>query len=225
MDSELAVTIEPEDQPSVNALRLRYDEHVLYADHHIGRFLQYLQDRGWLDRSIVVISADHGESFEKGFVGHGGPFLYEPLIHVPLLIHLPGQKHQKSISTPAEQVDLLPTMLDLVGLDVSAEIEGESLVPLLNSKRNHGRVFSMNFQRNSIFADITHGTIALIEGNMKYIHYLDEERFGDELFDLGADPKETVNLIMTLKEVSSQMRSEIERKLSEINRKGALGRP
>ena len=73
-------------------LRARYDENIAYADHVVGDFLEWLDQTGRLDRSIVIVSADHGESFEHGWLLHTGPYLYNGLIRIPLLIHLPGQK-------------------------------------------------------------------------------------------------------------------------------------
>lgn len=86
-------------------LRARYDEMVLYADDSVGHYLDWLENTGRLDRSIVIVSADHGESFEHGIYFHGGPNLDNDVIHIPLMIHLPGQKQGARISQPAQQAD------------------------------------------------------------------------------------------------------------------------
>ena len=77
-------------QPAVDMLRGRYDEHLLEIDHKFGGFLETLRERGLLDTSMVVVTSDHGEMFEKGYQGHGGPLLYNPLVHVPLIVRLPN---------------------------------------------------------------------------------------------------------------------------------------
>lgn len=196
----------------VNKLSLRYDEHIAYADDELESFLNRMEVRGLLNRTIVIISADHGEMFEKHFYHHGGPYLFEPLIHVPLLIHLPGQQKGMRIKVLAEQVDLLPTILELAGLPVPNRTEGRSLVPLLDGRDLPPHpVFSMNFERNSAFGALTQGTVAMIEGDYKYIHYMGMNKIGrrDELFNLKNDPEELTNLSPSASDVATTMRSDL----------------
>ncbi|HXW90960.1 MAG TPA: sulfatase, partial [Terriglobales bacterium] len=155
---------------SVEELRARYDEDIAYTDHVVGSFLDWLDQSGRLDRSIVIISSDHGESFEHGWFKHTGPYLFNGLIRVPLLIHLPGQKQGSRIALPAEQVDLLPTILDLIGSPAPSWSEGASLVPGLQGKPLPDRLlFSMNLEDNSSFEPVTRGTVAVIDDDFKYI--------------------------------------------------------
>ena len=107
--------------------RLRYDEFILEADFQVGVFLDKLNAKGYLDNSIIVITSDHGESFTKNYLGHGGPYLHQALIHVPLIIHLPGQTEGKRIPFYAGQVDLVPTLMALLDLPIPKWAEGESL--------------------------------------------------------------------------------------------------
>src|SRR5947209_4636740 len=74
---------------SVTELRDRYDEMVLYADAAVGDFLDWLDRTDRLNHAIVIISADHGESFDHNWFLHAGPPLYNALIRIPLLIHIP----------------------------------------------------------------------------------------------------------------------------------------
>jgi hypothetical protein len=68
----------PQDQPKVDQLAARYDEHILYADHEVGKFLAQLRQSGVLDQSIVMLTADHGEMFSRGFLSHCGPYTKLP---------------------------------------------------------------------------------------------------------------------------------------------------
>jgi arylsulfatase len=78
-------------QTKIDQLSMRYDEHISYADHELGKFLSSLKEKGLFNDSIIIVSADHGQMFERGFYGHGGPYLYQSLANVPLVIHFPGQ--------------------------------------------------------------------------------------------------------------------------------------
>lgn len=196
----------------IERLVLRYDEHIAYVDDLLGNFLAKMEADGLLKQTIVIISADHGEMFGKGFYHHGGPLLYEPLIHIPLIIHLPDQKSGQRIRELAEQVDLLPTIADLAHISISPNTDGCSLAPLLEGKKVPPReVYSMNFERSKSQATPRDGTVALIEGDFKYIHYLgaNTAERQDELFNLFDDPGELNDLIATATEARPAMKKKI----------------
>jgi arylsulfatase A-like enzyme len=200
-------------------LRDRYDESIRYLDHYVGAFLDELKRQGRYDPSVVVISADHGESFTKGYGQHGGPMLHEELVRVPLLIKLPGQRARVEVSAPTELVDLQPTLLELAGTPAPRRGEGVSLVPLIEGTPADRPVFSMNFQQSRRFAPLESGAVAMIHGRWKYVHYFGAIRYprmpelSDGLYDLEADPWETRNLAALHPEVAARMRVEIEARL------------
>jgi len=201
---------------SVAELRARYDEAIAYADQSVGNFLDWLEQTGRLDRSIVVVSADHGESFEHGWFKHSGPYLYNSLIRIPLLVHLPGQQHGLRISQPAEQVDLLPTILGLIGEPVPRWSEGISLVPALEGRPlPHRTLFSMNLEKNSIFESITRGVIAVIDDDFKYIQRL--ETHEALLYRYKTDPGEEQNLARSEPAIAARLRDVLANKLREVN--------
>jgi len=205
---------------SASELRTRYDEMVLYADHAVGDFLEWLDRTGRLDRSIVIVSADHGESFEHNWFSHAGPHLYTGLIHIPLLIHLPGQKQGARISYLGQQADLLPTILDLVGGPVPSRTDGVSLRPVLQGKPLPQRyVFSMNLEPNRVFDPITKGTVAVLDDEFKYVNYLDHHQ--EALYRYKSDPVEGHNLINAEPQVATRMRDALSEKLKEVNRQFA----
>src|ERR1700733_3920773 len=137
---------------SATELRARYDEMVLYADAAVGDFLDWLDRTGRLERAIVIVAADHGESFEHDWFLHAGPPLYNSLIQVPLLMHTPGQVRGARIPQLAQQADLLPTILDLLGSSAPSWTDGISLKPALQSEAIPERlVFSMNLEPDRVF--------------------------------------------------------------------------
>jgi arylsulfatase A-like enzyme len=199
-------------------LRAAYDELMLYADHSVGDFLDWLDQTGRLDRSIVIVTADHGELFDHNRLYHGGPDLYNGLIHVPLLIHLPGQTHGVRVNDLSQQADLLPTVLDLVGAPVPSWTDGTSLKPALRESPLADRyVFSMTLGPNSIFAPVTNGTLAVMDDQFKLIRYLASGR--EELYRYKTDAGEEDNVVQSEPEVAKRMRSVLQEKLEEVNQR------
>jgi arylsulfatase A-like enzyme len=202
---------------TVEQLRDAYDEMILYADHSVGEFLDWLDRTGRLDRSIVIVSADHGELFGHDRLGHGEAALYNGVIRIPLLIHLPGQKNAARIEEPAQQADLLPTLLDLVGAPLPNWSDGISLRPSFEAKSLPDRyVFSMNLEPNSTFASITKGTIAVMDDKFKFVRYLDSGK--EQLFSYRTDEGEEHNLVDSEPDVAQRMRKVLLDKIEEVNR-------
>jgi len=207
---------------SLQDLRASYDEMMLYADQCVGEFLDRLDRTGRLDRSIVIVTADHGEMFDHNRLAHGGPDLYQGLIHIPLLIHLPGQKQGVRIEDLAQQADLLPTLLDLVGAPVPSWVDGASLNPALESRTLADRyIFSMNLEPNSTFDAVTKGTVAVMDGNFKFVRYLESGK--EQLYRYKTDKGEENNLVQSEPEAAQRMRNVLLEKLEEVNRR-SVGR-
>ncbi|MGQ0621352.1 MAG: sulfatase family protein [Panacagrimonas sp.] len=202
----------------------RYHESIAYVDHHVGGFLDWLRQDGSFDASLIVISADHGESFSHGYGGHTGPLLTEELIHVPLIVKLPGNREAGThVSILADQQDLAPTLVGLAGLSVDAGYRGRALrldggAPQPEAAGHP--VFSMNFERANRFAALTAGSVAMLQGPYKYVHYLGLEQFDDypplrdALFDVVADPKESRDLMAEQPQKAAEMLAAIQQQLA-----------
>src|SRR5262249_14541053 len=107
--------------------RTAYDAEVAYTDAMLGVLLTRLQTARALDRTLVVVTADHGESLgEHGETTHG-LFAYDSTLSVPLIVSAP-QMRAGTVDTPVSHVDLMPTVLDLVGVGPSAQVDGVSLL-------------------------------------------------------------------------------------------------
>ena len=111
-----------------------YDGEIAYVDAAVGKFLSWLRLRGLYDNALIAVMADHGEALgEHGEATHG-VFLYDETIRVPLLFKLPhGQSAGSRVASRARLVDVLPTILDSVGIPIPAPVQGESLLPLIKS--------------------------------------------------------------------------------------------
>ncbi len=186
----------------------RYEESIAYVDHYLGTFIpDALRLLG--PNTAIVITADHGESFEHGYGGHGGPALYDSIIHVPLLIRFPFQTAPVRCSGPVEQVDIAPTLATLAGITKAGSPlwEGRSLIssPGAAARCPEGSpspIYSMSFEESRRFGRLTTGSVAVIAGNWKLVRYLGRLHYAampslsDALYDLGNDPAERHNLIV-----------------------------
>ncbi len=211
------------DQPVIDRLRLRYDEYIAYTDDAVQRLLDRLRGTGVLDNAVIIITADHGQSFEKGWHGHRGPELYDALIHIPLLVQVPGQTAGARISSNAEQVDLLPTVLDLAGLQTPPWAEGETLRGAFEGGQISGKPkFSFDLERESRFRPPSRGNYAVIQGREKFIHH--QLSGCEELYDLAADPSEDHNLVAAAApEKLATLRQLIEAKVGVALKPAAIG--
>jgi hypothetical protein len=180
----------PQHQPFVDALTLSYDQTVLTTDRLVGRFVEALKQKGLYDNSYLVVTSDHGESFQGGYLGHSGSIVNEAITSIPLLIHQPGQTRGERVPVVCSQLDLAPTLLDMLGLKELSALPGESLVPYLSDpSRASDRVrFSVSY--NALRG--ARGDIALYYRNYKVIYNNYDQR--TQLYDLSKDPNTEHNL-------------------------------
>jgi hypothetical protein len=107
-----------------------YDGEIRFTDLHLGRLFDELRAKGLYDKTVVVITGDHGEGFGEHGIERHGYHLYAAQTKVPFIVRVPGlpARHTR---TPAGHVDILPTLVDLAGGSANVEMMGESLVPVL----------------------------------------------------------------------------------------------
>ena len=163
-------------QAKVDRRRLLYDEFILTADRAFGKFLEKLKQAGKLDNTAVILSADHGESFEGGVFRHESEYLTRPTVHVPLIISMPGQTQGRSVSVVADQTAIAPTIADLANQSKPNWMHGQSLTPWLstgNAQPPKSFAFSQFLEKNSVFKPLTHGTAGVIDGEYQYVLDLD----------------------------------------------------
>lgn len=187
-----------------------YDEEVAYLDRdHLSRVVGKLKDLGVYDRTVVIVSSPHGESLgEHGLLSHVGG-LYEPLVHVPLVVRCPTQARDVRDPTLAQVTDVLPTVLRLLDLpDDGLALDGRCLSPFSPdaparayvtaewsgggfSRRDLAEAHAFYEDKPHVLARLTRRLEMLRVGSFKYIGSSDGEH---ELFDLSTDPGELHNL-------------------------------
>jgi arylsulfatase A-like enzyme len=168
-------------QADVAELRRIYDSEIAFTDHHIGRVLERLRESGWLDETVVVLTADHGEEFlEHGRLGHART-LYQEVVAVPLLLRIPGRA-PGVVGTPVALLDVFPTLLDALSLPPQPGVDG-GMLPQPGEAAPGRTVFTATDRRGR--------KRAAIEGDLKLIRHATGEQ---ELYDLAADPGEQRDL-------------------------------
>jgi arylsulfatase A-like enzyme len=209
------------DDVRADALEQRdlYDAYIATVDNEFGRLFDFMQREGILDRNYVVLTSDHGEIYERGVFGHTNEYLYEPLIHVPLVISSPGQDSQVDIHSPTSSVDLVPTLLYQTGRPLPPACEGVLLPGLGGVEDSQRPIYAIDAKNNSVRGPINNATFSLRKGRYKLIGYYGYEGYSDgfELFDLVDDPAELENLSKAEPKIFSELRAELDAKFDEIN--------
>jgi arylsulfatase A-like enzyme len=202
----------------MNKLNQRYDEYIASWDAEVNRLFQYLQDSGLLERSYVIVTADHGELNERGEWGHFTSMIFEPVIHIPLIVFQPGQTQRKDIYAYTSAVDVLPTLAHLTGKPVPVWVEGELLPGLGGVEDPERSIYSMDAKSNAAFAPLTEISLSLTKNGdrLTYYGYPDDEQF--EFYDLEEDPEELHNLYQSQPALAGRMKEELLQKLNEVNR-------
>ena len=161
-----------------------YDRAIRYADGVLGRLFDELDRLGLSDRTLVVVTSDHGEAFgEHGYDGHGST-LHDEVLRVPLLFRAPGLvAPDRRVSGMVGLIDLVPTLLDLLSIEPPYPLQGISLASLMRTGSAPGRAPSrVLFSEN----DLKQRRVAARSDRWKIL--FDEATI--EVFDLAADPEE-----------------------------------
>lgn len=176
--------------------RALYDGEVAFTDKHIGRVLDTVQKAPWGSRTAIIVTSDHGEAFGEHKMYRHGFELWEPLVRVPLIVHVPTAKPSR-VDTRRSLIDLVPTVLEIMHVDPPQPIEGSldrlsgtSLLPdvfLAAGKAPAQRDVIVDMPAgpyNDARRSFIHGDLKLtITNNATY-----------ELYDLAQDPAEAQNL-------------------------------
>jgi len=212
------VTVNEEVQDIINTLRARYDENIRYCDNVFENFIIELSSIKLSNKTIIILSSDHGESFEHNVLGHGCLDLYEEVTNIPFIIKVPGKTENKVIRDVVSQIDIPATILDFAGISIPSWMEGRSVRPLMYEESLRSEpVFSMALFNNKVGQPISNGTVAVWEGNNKLVYYIDENK--SLLFNLKSDPYEMNDLCYDEPEVRYHLLNLIQDNLKKANEK------
>jgi arylsulfatase A-like enzyme len=185
-----------------------YDGEIAYTDKYLGKLFDFVAHSPAANRTVIVITSDHGDGFnEHGFINHGMA-LYRELLHVPLIVYVPDAEPHL-VDGPVSGLDIFPTIADLAGIDVSdLAIEGESLVPQI--------FYGRDARERIVFAETNFPDPlrAVISDRYKLIYNLKANYY--ELYDLAKDPGEKKNIYSQEKVEGARMKGLLDEWLDRV---------
>jgi len=187
-----------------------YDGEIASVDRELSRVLKAIETRGDLGRTVVLVTADHGESLGEHGEGAHGLFVYDATIHVPWIMAGPGIGEGHVSPTVARLIDVLPTLHDYAGLPPRSDIEGRSLRPAAEGRQ-------MNDQPSyaeSLYSELELGWAPLYSWRIGGFKLIEAPR--PELYDLTNDPKELTNLAEANAPRVAQLRRGLEAGLRQL---------
>jgi arylsulfatase A-like enzyme len=177
-----------------------YDATINYIDHQLDRLFSELQKRGLLENTVIIVTSDHGEQFgEHGLFLHGNS-LYQPLLHVPLIISFPARvPGNKRVAVPVSLRDLPATVVEIIGIEKKKLFPGNSLAHHWSG----GSAYEGG-TNNNVFAGVRRASwgedwYPTVKGDMQSLthnryHYVKNGDGREELYDLERDPVEQNDL-------------------------------
>ncbi len=163
----------------------QYDGEIATVDQEIGRVLDGLQAAGLSERTVVMLTSDHGESLgEHGYYFDHGEDLFDPSLRIPLLLAVPGAAAGVRVPVLASTLDIVPTLLDAVKVSYPPDLAGTSLLPALRGGSGRQRLFARNDRNLS----------ATWDRRLKVVATPEERATRYALYDRVRDPGETRDL-------------------------------
>jgi arylsulfatase A-like enzyme len=193
-----------------------YDNAILHVNRVLDKLLGKLLERGQLEKTLIVIASDHGEAFgERGNEGHARN-VYPEVVEVPLLINFPFRLARPAvIEQRTANVDIWPTVLDLLGLPPLEHADGRSRVPEIlaaveghSTKSDDGIAIAHIDRSWGQRVETSMPNVAVSEGPYRYVVFRDAkgEIEKEELFDLRSDPQAVENQLDADREVAARLR-------------------
>ncbi len=202
----------------------RYDTEVAYTDHHIGRLLDAMKEMSMMEDTLIFFLADHGESLgEHNYFGHGRQ-VYEPMLKIPMGVIGPGIEKDVVTSEPAQILDVLPTILHMLGISPLKGARGEVLVERDGAPRTlkRNRRYFETYKgavpnvpgAKKLLPGVKPLMLGVMKGKYKCIYNYRDER--PELYNLEKDPYEVNDLSSGQKARTKQMMKDIRKWFSDI---------
>jgi len=192
---------------AITEFTARYDAEIAVADRVIGRLRKRLTDLQLIENTLIIFTSDHGETlFERPWIADHGGRAYDEQTHVPMLVHFPQSEYRKKrVAAPVHHVDIMPTVLDVLGIAAPAGLPGQSLREVVRNRKLRGDmtrpVFSHARPEPERVPEI--GAALLKTGIItavrlppfKLIEYpMANGQYFQQLFNIETDPGETKNV-------------------------------
>jgi len=191
-----------------------YDGEIAFADSALGRFLNYLKEQHWYEGALIIVVGDHGEGLGEHGEDTHGIFLYDSTTHVPLIVKLPNEQEAgKVVEEQARTTDILPTILELLGIPAPESLDGTSLKSALLGTEAPSRTVLGETDYPLRF-----GWAPLRSVRKDAFKFIEAPR--PELYDLRSDPGEIRNAYVPWDSTVQKLRKE----LAKLSAKAA-GKP
>ena len=192
-----------------NHLISQYDGGINYIDFNIGNLIARLKKLCLYENTLIIITSDHGEAFGDRNLMEHGVSVYEDQVYIPLIIKYPNNKDQRIVNNLVSSVDIMPTILDVTGCEIPANIQGTSLLKLglVKTRSLISESFS-DYSRLNLHVRPSRTERAIFSGPYKFISSTTGKK---ELYDLSKDPNEKENLYRRDDNISK----ELERRLNQ----------
>ena len=187
-----------------------YDGEIAYMDFYVGKTIEKLKEQGVFQKTLIILAGDHGEAFGENGESDHGLFLYNSTLKVPLVFHAenkipPGLEIPSSVRL----IDIMPSILDMLGVEVPDKVQGTSLLPYIDSQKEE----SLPSYIETVYPKEYYGwseLSGLVEKEWKYIRAPKPE-----LYNLLEDPEERNNLFFVKKKIADDMSKNLDRMIQE----------
>ena len=202
----------------IEHLKSIYDSSIRYTDDLLGMFLNELKQSGVMGNTIIIFIGDHGESLgtHSAVIRYGAQkgILYDEVIHIPLVVRHPFIKNGKRIDSLAETIDIMPTILDFLGIPKNHESQGLSLLSAINGSKENLREFVFSggqfFHRDPYYVTIN-DAVRSKKWKLIFERTSDNKISNLELYDLENDPDELNNIVALEPEIAIFLKERLQK--------------
>jgi len=193
-----------------------YDGEIAYVDLLMGDFRSFMEEKNLMEKTLIIFTSDHGESLGEHKENAHGFFIYDSDIRVPLIIRFPENKFQGSVITnQVRSIDIMPTILNMLGGRSPESVQGESILPLLLGKQG-GEAFSAYSE--TYWPRYHYGWSELKSLRKGQYKFIDAPK--PELYDILEDPGELNNLVNKKAALGHEMKRELEALIDRYSAEG-----
>jgi arylsulfatase A-like enzyme/Tfp pilus assembly protein PilF len=197
-----------------------YDGEIAYTDSLVGSVVRYLKEHKLYDDTLIVVAGDHGE----GLGDHGEPdhgiYLYDSTLHVPLIVRVPGGPRGAVVEALSRDIDVTPTVLDLLGIPAPPTALGRTLMPLVAGEKESPERSAYS---ESFYVRYHYGWKEPVSLRTRRYKFIDLPHA--ELYDLENDPGERNNLAELHPERAADMKRELEKLRGEAGSGAEVQQP
>lgn len=189
-------------------MTMRYYANVTWIDDMMGRSLKALEEKGILDNAIIVYTSDHGEMLGERYYRFNKYNLYDASVKVPIILAgnaLPKSVNKNTINnSPTENVDIMPTLLDLANIKPEKELPGKNLLSSKSRKASFSALHERDGEAAFMWRTNDYKLILVLKRKENAKDYVSSDIIAGELYNLNEDPKEWYDLYGKEKNISIQ---------------------